>query len=217
MNQILIGNNDSISAFFRKRRFSFFIDLISQVPKPCKIIDIGGTLQFWKTVGADVWDGIKLTFLNVFPIDVSGTNAKSVVGDARSIYQFGDNEFDVVFSNSTIEHVGCLDDQQKMANEVRRIGKRYFVQTPNKFFPVEPHFCFPFFQFLPVEMKIRLLSKLNLGAFTKTPDLEKNRRIVNDIRLLSKSEIKALFPEASLYHEKILGLSKSVIAYYGFT
>lgn len=53
--------------------------------------------------------------------------------------QFQDNEFDAVFSNSVIEHVGDYEAQRQMANEIMRVGKRYFVQTPNFYFPIEPH------------------------------------------------------------------------------
>jgi 2-polyprenyl-3-methyl-5-hydroxy-6-metoxy-1,4-benzoquinol methylase len=71
--------------------------------------------------------------------------------------QFQNDEFDIVFSNSVIEHVGSYEEQNLMASEVRRVGKRYFIQTPNLFFPIEPHFLFPFFQFLPLDYRVTLI------------------------------------------------------------
>ena len=60
---------------------------------------------------------------------------------------FKDKSFDAVFSNSVIEHVGTFEDQKMMANEVIRVTNFYFIQTPNLYFPIEPHFLVPFFQF----------------------------------------------------------------------
>ncbi|MEM2045934.1 MAG: class I SAM-dependent methyltransferase, partial [Candidatus Bathyarchaeia archaeon] len=57
-----------------------------------------------------------------------------IIGDARCM-PFKDKSFDVVFSNSVIEHVGNYDDQKMCAEEIRRVGKCYFVQTPNFYFP----------------------------------------------------------------------------------
>ncbi len=61
---------------------------------------------------------------------------------------FGDREFDIAFSNSVIEHVPP-ELQAAFAAEVSRVADRYFVQTPNRYFPIEPHYQLPLFQFLP--------------------------------------------------------------------
>jgi hypothetical protein len=58
--------------------------------------------------------------------------------------QYRDKEFDIAFSNSVIEHVGNDLRIRQMADEVRRVGRNY-LQTPNYYFPLEPHFFFPFF------------------------------------------------------------------------
>ena len=103
-----------------------------------------------------------------------------------------------------------------MAKEVRRVGKRYFVQTPNKYFPLEPHFLFPLFQFLPINIRVLLLQNFRLGWFSKTPDQAKAREIVESIRLLDKREFISLFPNAELYEEKTFGMTKSFVAYGGW-
>jgi SAM-dependent methyltransferase len=113
------------------------------------ILDVGGTQTFWDTSGFfdEKMNLLRITLMNVRKVPVSRPNFNSIVGDARDLKEFKENQFDVVFSNSVIEHVGDYNDQLQMANEIRRVGKRYFVQTPNLYFPIEPHLFSPFFSF----------------------------------------------------------------------
>lgn len=205
----------SLAVQFRRKRFAFFSSLLSKLERPVHILDIGGTESYWKTMGMVGEEGIFITLLNLSQNEVSLANAESVMGDARDL-QYEDGKFDVVFSNSVIEHVGGPAEQMKMAEEVRRVGKRYFIQTPNKFFPLEPHFLFPFYQFLPVPVRAGLLKNFDLGWFPRTPDPVKAREIVESIRLLGRGEFIRLFPNARLYEEKILGMTKSFVAYEGW-
>src|SRR5262245_54640703 len=155
-------NPASLAARLRRKRFALFIELMSRVPGEIHILDVGGTPGFWRVVGF-ARERASITLLNRTPLDCEDAWMRSVVGDARDMRDFRDGEFDVVFSNSVIEHVGSIADQQSMASEVRRVGKRYFVQTPNKFFPIEPHFLFPGFQFLPITLRAGLLARRDVG------------------------------------------------------
>ena len=137
-------------------------------------------------------------------------------GDACKLEGFADSEFDVVFSNSVIEHVGDLARCQAMADEVRRVGRRYFVQTPNRYFPIDPHFPFPFFQFYPVEVRARLLQALPLAWVGRIRDPANAREVAQSVRLLGEREFRGLFPGCSIYRERLLGLNKSFIAYGGW-
>ena len=202
----------SLAVKFRRKRFAFFLSLLARLERPVRILDIGGTEVYWKMMGLPVEDRVFITLLNLTQDKVTLPNMISIAGDARSI-QSEDAGFDVVFSNSVIEHVGTYQDQLQMAREVMRVGKRYFVQTPNKYFPLEPHFLFPFFQFLPISIRVWLLRNFRLGWFEKTPDKVKAREIVESIRLLGKSEFVSMFPNTSLYEEKILGVTKSFVVY----
>jgi len=100
-----------------------------------------------------------------------------------------------------------------MANEVARIGKQYYIQTPNRYFPIEPHFVFPFFQFLPISIRVWLVQNFKLGWFPKIPDYQKALLEVTSIRLLTKSEVQVLFPDAEIFEEKYFGLTKSFVAH----
>lgn len=201
----------SLADRLRQKRFKLFQNLIQDLPRPVKIIDVGGTGLFWERMGFIGQAGVHITILNLKPTPVNHEGFTSVVGDARDLKQFGDQEFDIAFSNSVIEHVGSFDDQQKMAGEMMRVAKKIFLQTPNYYFPLEPHFLFPFFQFLPLKLQTELVVNFNLGWYNKVPDREKAVQICRSVRLLKKSELKRLFPEASFYEEKFFGVVKSFI------
>lgn len=209
------SNQKSISTQLRKQRFQLFIDMINSVPPPVTVLDIGGTQNYWEimTSGSSLLEKVSVTLLNLHPTVISLPNLTSMVGDARAMPQFADRQYDFVFSNSTIEHVGSFSDQKKMADEVLRIGKQYYIQTPNRYFPIEPHFIFPFFQFLPVSIRVLLVRNFKLGWFPKIPDYQAALAEVTSIRLMSKNEIKTLFPNSSIYEENYFGLAKSFVAY----
>lgn len=213
----MADNSDaqSLAVGFRRKRFAFFRSLLSELKRPVHILDVGGTEEYWKMMGLDD-DQVFITLLNLTQDNVTQPHLKSMVGDARNI-QVDDNSFDIVFSNSVIEHVGTYQDQLRMAKEVRRVGKRYFIQTPNKYFPLEPHFLFPFFQFLPLGIRARLLQNFNMGWFSKTPDIRRARELAAGICLLNKRELISLFPAAGIYEEKVLGMTKSFVAYGGWS
>ena len=126
--------------------------------------------------------------------------------------QFAANSFDVVFSNSVIEHLGDYENQRRMADEVRRVGRRYFVQTPNKRFPIEPHFLVPWFQYLPVGARTWLINRFDVGWYRRIPDRSVARAEVESIQLLTRKRFSALFPEATIHSEKFAGLTKSFVA-----
>jgi len=201
---------------FRQRRFELFSSLLRRLPTPVKILDIGGTQDFWNAMQLTSPDKVSVTLINIFQNRVDHPNFRSVVGDARKMPEFADKEFDVVFSNSVIEHVGTFEDQRKMAQEVKRVGKRYFVQTPNRYFPIEPHFLFPYFQLLPEPAAVKLVQHFNLGWFKKEPDADKALEVVRSVRLLNNKEMHELFSEATFYEEKVGGLIKSIVAHHGF-
>ncbi len=201
----------------RQRRFELFTGLLDDVPRPVRILDIGGTPRFWETMNYVDKEGVDLTLINVgTPPDTPHKNMRCQQADARDLHMFGDNEFDVVFSNSVIEHVGDTADQQRMAAEVRRVGRRYFIQTPNRNFPIEPHFMFPMFQFLPTRAQTELLMRLNLAWAGKIETREAATRVAKSVRLLSRREFTALFPGAQVYDERFMGLIKSFVCYAGW-
>lgn len=209
-------NPASLAARLRRRRFALFEELLSRVRGSIRILDVGGTPGFWRVMGFER-AAESVTLLNLQQPPPEGAGAfRSVVGDARHMPEFRDQEFDVVFSNSVIEHVGTFADQQAMASEVRRVGRRYFVQTPNKYFPMEPHFLVPGFQFLPLPLRAGWLARRRVGWYPKAVSYEAALAEVAQVRLLSRSEFRQLFPEGRLCTERFFGLAKSFVIYHGW-
>ena len=159
-------------------------------------------------------DNVYITLLNLELAPVSNANFSSIVGDARDLKGFEDNHFDIVFSNSVIEHLFTLQNQQKMASEVRRVGKNYFIQTPNYYFPIEPHWLFPFFQFFPFGVRVWLTQKFNLGHYPKSVSKEDAMLRVKEVQLLTENKMRFLFPEGNVYRERFFGLTKSITMYH---
>jgi 2-polyprenyl-3-methyl-5-hydroxy-6-metoxy-1,4-benzoquinol methylase len=200
----------------RTRRHTFFLKLLQSIPNPINILDVGGNELYWQTMGFTGSSRIRITLLNLNKENISSANMQSIVGNAIDLKELKDQSFEIVFSNSVIEHVGDFEAQRGMAKEVMRIGKRYFIQTPNYWFPMEPHFLFPGFQWFPVSMRVWLVRHFDLGWYDKISDPEQARDLINHNRLLTKQEFKKLFPQAKLHEEKIFGLVKSFIAYDGW-
>lgn len=200
----------TVATSFRRKRFAFFTSLIGTLPRPLHILDVGGTQVFWETMGF-IQDDIHLTILNTEPVEATFPNVTTIVGDARDMRELRDKQFEVVFSNAVIEHVGNYEQQRQMAEEIQRIGKRYIIQTPNRYFPIEPHVLIPFFQFFPLKLKV--------FTATHSPNWGWKASHIGElstIRLMSEKELRSLFPDAHVFKENFLGLTKSFILYKGW-
>jgi hypothetical protein len=196
----------TLATEFRRRRLAFFWDAL-QVNETTRILDIGGTLDFWRNLAVRG----KITVLNVGPPPNDAVpGCEYVQGDARDLSQYGDGEFDVAFSNSVIEHLDSRRDQDAMAINVRRVCQRYFVQTPNRHFIVEPHFVFPCFQFFPPFVRTMIARYWPYGWYE--PGSAQPLREALSLRLLSCAQIAELFPDAVIIGERFLGLNKSLMA-----
>lgn len=208
-----IKNKNSFSNKMRRKRFEFFKEFISDFKGKIRILDIGGTSLYWKQMGIADDPNFEFTLINLTKEENMPSNFVSLEADACDLSQFEDNSFDIVFSNSTIEHLATYENQTKMAHEVRRLALRYFVQTPNKYFPIEPHFVFPFFALLPLGVRTFLVNHFALGNFERIKDKELAQKTCEEILLLSKDEFSQLFPDADIFEEKFLGMTKSFTAY----
>jgi hypothetical protein len=140
-----------------------------------------------------------------------GENMEYVRGDGRDL-PFGDGEFDIGYSNSTIEHLGTYEDQLAFAGEIRRVGRSIWVQTPARSFVVEPHLVTPLVHFLPTRLQRKLLRYLTVWGWITRPTQGMVEDFLAEVRLLSFQEMRALFPDCIVKKEKFLGLTKAFIA-----
>jgi len=204
-------NKHSLSHSYRSKRFELFKSMLANMPKPLRILDLGGTEEFWTAMGFSDPE-VTITLLNLEANTTVQPPFYSIKGDATRLDAIADQSYDVVFSNSVIEHVYTWENQQKMASEIMRVGKYHFIQTPNYWFPIEPHWVFPFFQFFPKWFSIFITRYFSLGHIGKINNWAAAKKQVEEIRLLSQKEYVQLFPQSKIYKERFIGLNKSFIA-----
>lgn len=183
-----------------------------QVSPRTRVLDVGGSPLIWEFAPVQP----RLTVLN-FPsaIERGYHGMDLVAGDGRRL-PFRDGAFDIVFSNSVIEHAGTRAEQRQFADEVARVGRRYWVQTPNRFFPVELHMMLPFIHYLPKSWQRPIVTRFTGWQLLVRPDEEARRSYIdhflNELNLLDAGELRALFPDATVISERLLGMPKSLIA-----
>ncbi len=176
------------------------------------VLDVGGAPGTWTSVRVRP----KLTMLNVQRSTASPEtlDVVEVVGDGRRL-PFPDQAFDVVFSNSVIEHVGGIEDQRLFAQEIMRVGRSFYVQTPNRWFLVEPHVLTPLVHYFPKGIRRRLLRNFTLWGLITRPSPEYVQGFVDSTRLITARELSEMFPRAELHRERVAGLTKSLMVVGG--
>ncbi len=198
-------------AFFRKSRLKQFYSLLD-IDRNTSVVDVGGSLFFWKLAETYGYSIPQVTIVNLKgTVEKLPGNIKWVVGDGRKL-AFDDLSFDVAFCNSVIEHLGTKDDQLQFAGELRRVGKRYYVQTPNSRFPIEPHLLTPFIHWLPISFQRKLIRHFTIWGVVTRPTREECERYFQEVKLLNRKEMAEMFPGSTLYIERFIGLPKSIIA-----
>ncbi len=171
-----------------------------------RVVDVGGRAFNWTLVATRP----DVLLINVEAQGPDGT-LPAVRGDGRRL-PFADNCFDVAYSNSVIEHVGDIEDQRAFAAEIRRIAPRYYVQTPNRWFFVEPHLIAPFIHWLPSRITRKLVRHFSVRGWLERPSQASVDALLASIQLLDRAQMAALFPDAMIVEERFLGMAKSIIA-----
>lgn len=207
---------------FRAARFGRFRQLARTVLAErgsCHILDVGGLARYWRAFGPDLLDDerVHITLVNLsYASDVAAEpRVRLMVGDARTLDGFESGGFDIAHSNSVIEHVGRWGDMWAMADAVRRVARQWWVQTPYWGFPVEPHCRTPFFHWLPEQWRYRLVLSRRLGNWARATTVDQAMRAVQSNSLLDRRQMQALFPESTIYSERVAGLTKSLVAVGG--
>ncbi len=216
--KLLVNHNrqDSFVNRLRKKRFSLLECRIKELAAQkdvYNILDIGGDISYWKHVG---WNcaNCHIHLLNLYENyieDKDASNYHTIVGNALEL-PFQKGKFDLVFSNSVIEHVGSYENQKKFAEEVTRVCNRYIIQTPSLWFPLEPHSLIPLFQFIPHKLRALLIMRFNINYFPKKSTYKEALVVSRSTLMFTKKRFRQLFPDAEIQVEKLFGIPKSYTA-----
>lgn len=213
------GRKNSIGSKFRAKRIQPLINLIEQNFKKhgfVNIVDVGGTEIYWNIVPEHYLDdrNVTITVVNLPSANPPEDHGRFrfVGADACNLAMFTNNTFHIAHSNSVVEHVGDWARMIRFANEISRIAEFYFVQTPNYWFPIEPHCMTPFFHWLPKPIRVWLVSHFQLGYWEKANTISQAVASVERIRLLDKIMFQELFGDASIHTERFFLLPKSFVA-----
>jgi hypothetical protein len=209
-----------ISHHMRARRAGVIRDMIDAVYAEtghCTIIDLGGTGVYWQTVGYDFLKdrNVRITLANVDKEAAARVAVPDLFNfiwaDAANMGAFADRSFDIAHSNSVIEHMPTWRAKAAFALEVQRLGARHYLQTPSFWFPYEPHYFMPAFQYLPKPLRVALIMRLRLLGWAAGQNVIDAIRLAEDADLLDAVILRALFPWSQLTSERIGPLTKSHI------
>ncbi|GHT50487.1 hypothetical protein AGMMS49982_05890 [Bacteroidia bacterium] len=184
--------------------------------KKVNIIDVGGTKNYWDIIPKEVLiaNNVHITIVNL-PSGNSLPENDAIFtfreGDGCNLSEFEDNSFQIAHSNSVIEHVGDWNNVVNFSKEMKRVAKRYYLQTPNYWFPIEPHFLVPFIHWLPKPVRIWLVLHFNMGFIKKATSCNEAKETLEHLSLLSGKQLRGLFPDGTLYREKLVFFTKSLV------
>jgi hypothetical protein len=204
----------------RSRQLKF--DLFSSLMKPwpgCSILNLGaapphlgGTLmhaasnRIEQPEQDERWRSFRVVGCNLNREDMRcygqayrQCGFEAVIADGCRL-PFPDQSFDVVFSNAVIEHL-TPEGQRRMASEILRVGRSWFVTTPNFWFPIEMHHKLPLFQFLPGALQEHIRRK-----YRTWPDGE-------PIHLLTVRKFRRLLPGSRILKTRVTLFPETLIAF----
>jgi hypothetical protein len=219
-----VGDPRSLSYRLRASRDVRLRELISEVSKRqggrVRILDLGGSVEYWRRVGVPFLreQGARIQVLNHIASELKAHDAEDglfepIVGDACNLPHLGDGAFDLVHSNSVIEHVGGWSRMKAFANEVRRIAPAYYVQTPYFWFPIDPHrWKAPMIHWMPKSLQAKIMTALPVCYSGRMKSLDAAHNNLEHLVMIDRGQFKALFPDAAQHPEKLMGLTKSMVA-----
>jgi SAM-dependent methyltransferase len=203
-----------VMAYFRRRRLAEMLKTYPNLEN-YSVLDVGGRPFIWDLLKDECHTMPRQLVLLNTPSETAITPSLDYsikIADGCQL-PYADKSFDLVFSNSVIEHVGDLAQMTQFAKECNRVGKNIYIQTPNRWFPLEAHFGAIFIHWLP-DNWYKALSFLSLRyffAFNSPSEKEDFKRELETTRLLSLRQLQRLFPQQKIVAEKVLGWPKSFV------
>ena len=200
-----------ISWMVRRKIFDLFMDRLSPGPDTT-VLDVGVTNDTtfresnffeqlyprpWRITCIGTEDGSHL--VDQYP----GLRYEQVRPGER--LPFRDRQFDIVFSNAVVEHVGQRELQRAFVHEIRRVGSAFFITTPNRWFPVEHHTGLPLLHFLPPTM-FRALIQGSRYDFWAQPQ---------NLNILTAAQFQGLFENdcrTEMLRVRLCGFTSNLVA-----
>jgi ubiquinone/menaquinone biosynthesis C-methylase UbiE len=212
-----MGLFTKFSAISRKKKLATFHELLKP-DESTRILDVGGeinpdgssTLQFIDTYP---WKK-NITVVNIDEDHVNRIKQHhpemdAVVGDACQI-PWPDKHFDIAFSNAVIEHVGDYSCQKQMASEMMRVAKKWFVTTPNRWYPFEFHLRLPLVTWLPGD------GYLYAGMLVSYNHMRKKYHWFvpkhQHLQLLTPAKFHKCFPTSQIIQQRVTFMPETLIA-----
>ena len=223
--RVLVDYNDpaSLGSRLRARRVrrlaAILRDVVAKTGR-CEVLDVGGAASYWRLLDAPDLDRVRVTVLNIAAYrsqDPRESPPRHIkvgweIGDGRDLSRYAAGGFDLTHANSVVEHLRSFADMRRFAGEMRRVGRGYWCQTPNLWFPVDPHTGLPFVHWLPLGARVALHARIGSGLEGRYDSVEATADSVEYVYPLNRTMLRALFPDAEIATERLLGLPKSIIA-----
>lgn len=204
----------------RQQKLQLFARLMQPTPA-MRVLDLGGetnpggdrTLQFIDTYAwRDKITAVNLSSAHIATIQSHYPEIDARVGDARQL-PWPDKYFDVVYSNAVIEHVGDFERQRQMAKEVMRVGKRWFVTTPNRWYPYEFHLRLPLVTWLPGSLYLSAARMVQYNHVKRCYQFGNAKP--TGLRLLDGRQMRTLFPQSRIIKQRVTFWPETLIAVGG--
>jgi hypothetical protein len=199
-------NAHSLTRRIRQRRNEEFKRTFPDLAD-MRVLDLGGTAVSWRVLG------LRARNVTVVNLDeVKGPEEpwlEYVRGDACA---GGFGQYDLVFSNSLMEHLGGHTRRRQFADVVRESAPSWWIQTPYRYFPVEPHWVFPGFQFMPFRTRVFISQHWSMLHMPACKDRTAAEELVASVELISASEMRSYFPTGQIWFERIAGIPKSIVS-----
>lgn len=209
---LLVDSDRSWNSRWRQRRASWLAETFPHLTE-MTVIDLGGRLDTWAR--AEVRPRrVHLVNLEALPTEVPEW-AEVDHGDVCALpKRIAERRYDLVYSNSVLEHLGGHERRLRFAEAVSTLATAHWIQTPYRYFPIEPHWLAPGMQFLPVRTQVAVARRWPL-AHSPTPTRQAATEAVLWTELLSRSQMRHYFPHSQIRTERLAGLPKSLIAVAG--
>ena len=209
IRNLLVDSPSSIGERARQRRWQLALDRFPEIEQ-MRVLDLGGTVTAWERAPVQP---DHVTVLNL--VEPGTTDAPwltPVEGDACDPpASVRDSTFDLVFSNSLLEHVGGHARRLSLAEVVHELAPLHWVQTPDRAFPIEPHFLFPLLQRLPIPAQASVLQHWPL-IHSPPRDRDTAMQLAQWTELIGIRQMEQYFPHSEIVRERLLGLPKSLVA-----